>query len=199
MELLCCNYTFNYGGGANPVLVVTSIVSAFAAIFALWVSYQNNIKNLNAKKQEEEKKEIQKRLDEFYGPFYQLRKKSHLIYEKFRENYNSDSDFSTLTYLLDGKKFSKNEEELLNEIIKIGEECEKLIHSKAGLIDDTNLRTNIIPRASTHFLILRLAHKGSLIGDVEKFKSHVFPKELDDLLEKRRGELEQDLIKLNKI
>jgi len=138
-------------------------------------------------------------LDEFYGPFYQLRKKSNLIYEKFREKYNSDPDFSTLTYLLDGKKFSANEEELLKEIIKIGEECEKLIHSKAGLIDDQNLRTNVIPRASTHFLILRLAHNGNLVGDVIKFKSHVFPKELDGLIEKRRGELEKQLTLLNKI
>lgn len=198
MVLLCCNYTFNYGSGTNPVLVVTSILSALAAIIALVVSYRNTINTLNAKKQEDDKKEIQKRLDEFYGPFYQLRMKSNLLYQKFRENYNSDPDFSTLTYILDEKKFTKNEEELLKEIIKIGEECEKLIHAKAGLIDDFNLRTNVIPRASTHFLILRLAHAGSLKGDVQKFRSHVFPKELDQLLEKRRGELEIELKKISK-
>lgn len=155
-------------------------------------------KTLDAQKDVEARLLIGKKLDEFYGPLLQLRKKSDLLYKKFSEKYHTaDNNFSTLTYLLDGKTFSGNDKFLLEEIIRLGEECENLIHSKAGLIDDIDLRQNLIPRATTHFLILRLAYKGALIGDSVHFKDLTFPKDLDDKLEARKKQLEKDLEKLN--
>jgi len=201
MELLFCNYIIDYGGGDSTdwASVIASSGAVAVGLLALWYSNIQSNKALNAKKEEEKRIEIQTKLNEFYGPLYQLRKKSNLIYNEFRKKYADVVDFSTLTYLLNGNTINGNEAELLKEIIKIGEKCEELIHSKAGLIDDFNLRTNVIPRATTHFLILRLAHSGNLRGDVDIFKSHVFPKELDGLLEKRRGELEEELNELNRV
>ena len=163
------------------------------------VSYLQYTGSLNAKKEEEERADIHKRLNEFYGPLLQLRKKSNLLYQKFSEDYRkSDPNFSTLIYLLDGKTFEPNELVLLTEIIRIGKKCENLIHDKAGLIDDSNLRTEIIPRATTHFLVLRLAYQKALKGEIDKFRNLTFPKELDDLLEEKKKKLEYRLKELNK-
>ena len=197
MVLLCCNYIINCDSGTDWTTVISSSGAVAIGILALLYSNRQSKNALNAKKDEEKRIDINRKLNEFYGPLYQLRKKSNLIYEKFREKYNSDPNFSTLTYLLDGKKFVGNDAILLEEIIQIGKKCEELIHDKAGLIDDHHLRINIIPRATTHFLILRLAHQNALVGEVEKFRNWTFPKELDDLLEARRKVLEAELNSLN--
>lgn len=167
-------------------------------------SFKNTISTLNSKRIEEQKEEIYKKLNNFYSPFDQLRKKSSLLYEifsnKFYERYpekyeknNPDKKFRTLVYLLDGGTVEKNEKTLLDEIITIGEKCEKLIHDKAGLIDNEELRLKWFPKASTHYLILRLAYQGKLEGDTENLKIHVFPSEIDPLVEARIQSLHDQL------
>ncbi len=200
MELLCCNYTIDCSGGTTDwPTIISSIGAITIGIIALFISGYQSKKSLDSKKEEEERAEIHKKLDEFYGPLLQLRMKSNLLYNKFSEKFKAqDNGFTTLTYLLEGKIFEGNDATLLKEIIILGEQSEKLIHDKAGLIDDTNLRTQIIPRATTHFLILRLAYKQALKGETDKFRNLTFPKELDNLLEKRKKELEDRLKQLNK-
>lgn len=159
---------------------------------------ENTEMTLHSKRIEEKKDEIYKKLNEFYGPFYQLRAKSQLLYHKFVERYKSQAaesnqPFRTLTYLLDGGTVEGNEKMLLDEIIKIGEKCEALIHDKAGLIDDEDLRTKWLPMASTHYLILRLAYQNQLHGESEKFKVHTFPFEIDAVIQKRIKELQKEL------
>ena len=127
-----------------------------------------------------------------------MRKKSYILYQKFQKKYRAkDANFSTLRYLLNGETFEENENALLKEIINLGTACEKLIHENAGLIDDNDLRNNLIPRASTHYLLLRLAYEGSLTGDIENFIDSSFPVEIDAKLEARKTELEAQLNKLN--
>lgn len=200
MELLCCNCgtsvvesAFDWGKfliSMGPVLV-----GILAIVFT---NVQTN-KNLNSKKVEEKRQEIYKKLNDFYGPLLQLRKKSNRLYQKFSESHKTtNNQFRTLTYLLDGNTFRGNDETLLKEIIDIGEQCEKLIQEKSGLIDDSHLRTEVLPKATTHFLILRLAYNGALKGDSAKYKDLTFPSDLDNLLEKRKSELEAELRELNK-
>ena len=185
----------------GPVIIsaVALIVSYFLTKKTLEVQKEQTQKTLDAQKDTEARLIISKKLDEFYGPILQLRKKSNLLYHKFSEKHRaSDPNFATLTYLLEGKTFQGNDKKLLDEIINLGKECETLIHAKAGLIDDTELRQTLIPRATTHFLILRLAAIGALSGDAEHFKDLTFPKELDEKLEARKKQLETDLENLNK-
>ena len=126
------------------------------------------------------------------------RKKSYILYQKIQKKYRKkDENFSTLRYLLDGKTFKDNEKCLLNEIINLGTVCEKLIHENAGLIDDDELRNDLIPRASTHYLLLRLAYAGNLKGDTENFVDSSFPTEIDSKLEERKKDLENQLKILN--
>lgn len=159
-------------------------------------------KTIKSKRIEERKNEIYKSLNDFYGPLYQLRQKSKLLYDKFKVNKSANTEkgrFSTLLYLLiEGgpSKLENNDKALLSEIIKIGEQCEKLIHNKAGLIDDENLRSEWFPKATKHFLILRLAYSGRLKGQTDLFFDSMFPTEIDELIEGRINELRQELKKL---
>ncbi|MBZ4040947.1 MULTISPECIES: hypothetical protein [Flavobacterium] len=203
MVLLTCDHIVNFftekkETSLDWLTIFTTVSPIIIGLVALLLSYFQMVKTLNAKKEDEERAEIRKKLDEFYGPILQLRMKSNLLYQKFNEEYRAvDSNFSTLIYLLNSHVFSGNNKILLEEIIKIGELTEKLIHEKAGLIDDTNLRTIVLPRATTHFLLIRLAYAGALTGDLDRFKTLTFPKDLDLLLEKKKKELEERLKKLN--
>lgn len=203
MVLLTCDHIVNFfnekkEASVDWLAICTTVSPIIIGLAALWLSYFQLLKTLNAKKEDEERAEIRKKLDEFYGPLLQLRMKSNLLYQKFNEDFRAaDSNFSTLIYLLNSHVFSGNNKILLEEIIKIGELTEKLIHEKAGLIDDTNLRTVVLPRATTHFLLIRLAYVGALSGDLDRFKTLTFPKDLDLLLEKKKKELEERLKKLN--
>lgn len=161
---------------------------------ALLVTYKITIKTLNSQKKIEERVIINKKLNDFYGPLLQLRMKSKNLYLKFHKKFKEqDDNFSTLKYLLKGNKFSGNDLILLEQIVEIGKQCETLIHANAGLIDDSKLRLDLIPKATTHFLLLRLAFEGKLVGDVNNYVDLTFPKDLDENLEFRKKQLEIDL------
>lgn len=156
-------------------------------VFAIISSQILNRRGLKHDKYSVERSEIYKKLNEFYGPFMQLRHKSKIFYTKFREE--KPADFSTLTALLQRTKFEGNDKVLLDQIISIGESCEKLIHEKSGIIDDDHLSNNILPKATTHYLILRESYNyvyndTGLTGDVESLKKFKFPDDLDEELEK---------------
>ena len=202
MELICCSHFCEELNSINqfdfwtfikdigPILI--GLTSILASILIVRMT-------MKSAKDEAKRKQIYKKLSEFYGPFLDLRKKSHLLYERFQKDYrNENPNFSTLKYLLDGSTFTGNDKELLSEIIKIGEKCENLIHSKAGLIDDEELRTNVLPMVTTHYLILRLAFEGKLEGEKDRFNDLSFPKIVDELIEKRIISLQTELHELNK-
>ena len=183
-----------------------TIVSIIAVLATLCVTNKTlksqasqNLKTLNAQKDIETRQSIQKKLNEFYGPLIQQRIKSSKLYDKFSSKYRaSDENFSTLIYLLNNNQFEGNDKILLEQIIQLGEDSERLIQEKSGLIDDTQLRLEILPRATTHFLLIRLAYKGNLKGNSDKFNDLTYPREIVSKLEERKAQLEKDLENLNK-
>lgn len=183
-----------------------TIVSIIAVLATLWVTNKTlksqasqNLKTLNAQKDIETRQSIQKKLNDFYGPLIQQRIKSSKLYDKFSAKYRaSDEKFSTLKYLLNNNQFEGNDNILLEQIIQLGEDSEKLIQEKSGLIDDPQLRLEILPRATTHFLLIRLAYKGDLKGNPDEFIDLTYPRELVSKLEERKAQLEEDLENLNK-
>lgn len=195
-----CVHCYQESKGFDWTTLIAPIISLIVAIGAMIFSYRQFKKGIYAERQKEERQEIYKKLNDFYGPLIQLRQKSNLLYQQFSKEYRViDPNFATLTYLLNGGKFDGNDKVLLEEILELGKKCETLIHSKAGLIDDSDLRNNIIPRATTHYLILRLAYNSKLQGEAEKFKDLTFPRNMDELLEKRKKTLELRLEELNKM
>jgi len=183
-----------------------TIVSIIAVLATLYVTNKTlksqaaqNLTTLNAQMNIESRKSIQKKLNEFYGPLIQQRIKSSIIYEKFSAKYRAnDENFSTLLYLLNNYHFEGNDKILLEQIIQLGEDSERLIQEKSGLIDDPQLRLEILPRATTHFLLIRLAYKVDLNGNSDDFKDLTYPSELVSKLEVRKAQLEVDLENLNK-
>lgn len=183
-----------------------TVVSIIAVLTTLWVTNKTlksqtaqNLKTLNAQKDIEARQSIQKKLNEFYGPLIQQRIKSSKLYEKFSSKHRvHDENFSTLIYLLDNNHFEDNDKILLEQIIQLGEDSERLIQEKSGLIDDPELRLEILPRATTHFLLMRLAYRGDLVGNSDEFKDLTYPRELVSKLEKRKAQLEEELENLNK-
>ena len=192
----CCDSSTK--GAFDLLSIIKDLGPIIIAGIALWISHLQNKKTLQSKQLEEKRSDIYKKLNEFYGPIIQLRKKSNLLYQKFSEEFrNSDPNFATLPYLLTGGVLTSNQKILLQEILKIGEKTENLIHDKAGLIDVKELRLDLIPKATAHFLIMRLAFSGALQGDAQKYGDMTFPRDLDAKLEERKSQLEQELRQLN--
>lgn len=144
----------------------------------------------------EERKSINKKLNSFYGPFQQLRGTSFELYKMF--TFAHDDNFRTLNALLDGQKFEGNDKILLEQIINVSEELDKLIVTQSGLVDDEELR-RLLWIANTNFRLIRLAFQGVLVGDAERFKDYVFPRALDDKVAEEITRLKQRLDDLNKI
>lgn len=194
MVYLCCKCFIENESDFDFLMLLQNIGPVIISAIALAVTYFITIKTLNSQKKTEERALIIKKLNDFYGPLLQLRMKSKNLYLKFNKKYkDKDENFSTLKYLLKGKKFKGNDLILLEQIVEIGKQCEKLIHANAGLIDDSKLRLDLIPKATTHFLLLRLAFEEKLVGDVDNYDDLTFPKELDANLEARKKQLEIDL------
>src|SRR5437899_9395235 len=106
--------------GALTVLASSMIggLTVFVALLTirnqrLQNKYQNeaNIRQFNLAKSKEERDEIIKKLNSFYGPFKELRTQSRILYDKFALELKAKSkeetghSFRTLEYLLEGKKF----------------------------------------------------------------------------------------------
>ena len=161
-------------------------------ISTVWI----NVKVIQQKNREDEKKEIYKKLNDFYGPLLQHRNKSRKLYELFKSN--DDKKLPTLKALLQGKQYTGNDKALLDEIIQIGKTCEELILTKAGLVDDEKLRQNILPKAAAHYYIIRMAYLNNIQGDIERFENYVFPEEFDVYIEKKIQDLQNRLMVLNK-
>jgi hypothetical protein len=174
--------------GPITVGLVVGLVSVLVGL------YINN-KTLNDKRREDQKRDIYKKLNEFYSPFEQLRKKSLRLYTLFVEN--KEGDFRTLTALLRGDEFSGNDKMILDEIISIDNQLENLIIAKSGLVDNENFR-DLLAQAATHFHIISQAYEGRLTGEPERFKEYVFPRELDEKVTEQINTLKAELIELNK-
>jgi len=183
---------------SNGFIDLNSFGPVIVGVVAIFFTYLQFKKTLDARKREEEIREIDNKLNSFYGPLIQLRKKSYLLYSLFAKNQKREiKNYRTLIYLLEGNKFSGNDEALLKEIISIGERCSELVENNAGLIDDEILRSDLIPKMNTHYLLLKLSHHGVLSEHHDEFKDFVFPSEIDSKLEERYKYLQERLKELN--
>ncbi|MFC1976364.1 hypothetical protein ACFLXQ_08185 [Chloroflexota bacterium] len=169
--------------------MIATVVLGFLGMI-LGYSFQRL--QLKLKQREDERKEIYKKLNDFYGPVQQYLRKSEVLYKRFAST--RPDGFRTLVALLEGEKFEGNDAVLLEQIIEIIVEVEKLILTQGGLIDDREIR-DLFAKAGTHFRILQLAYHGKLKGDVERFEGYVYPRELNQVIEdeiqKRKARLDE--------
>ena len=94
-----------------------------------------------------------------------------------------------------GHKFTGIEKNLLDEIVKIGGESEKLILEKVGLVDDHELQ-ELFGKAAAHYRIIRMANDNKLTGGGAEFESYTFPHVLDKQIPEKMKQLNQRLEQL---
>ncbi len=136
----------------------------------------------------EERDEIIKKLNSFYGPLKELRTQSKILYSKFAPELKSKCrketghSFRTLHYLLEGKKFAAHDDEILIEILQIGQKQLELIETQSGVVDKPELQ-DLLGKLCAHIRLLQLAYDGKLTGPPSRFQDIVFPLAIDGAVE----------------
>ena len=164
----------------------------------------------------ERKKKLENKLDEFYIPLRHYLENSKTLFKIFSKG--KPDKFRTLTYLLNKKQIyidinkavilDKNDNSILEKIFEIGEKIEKLIYEKSYLIgNDIEFVNSYMPRSGyddiifekdmsllsltvSHLVVIRMAYKGDLEGDVSKFEGFVFPNEINIRVKEKIAKLE---------
>lgn len=174
--------------------IVKTLGTTIVGVVSIGASLVINSRILKSKLRDDELKEINSKLNEFYGPFIQLKEKNKILYELFTKD--KDDDFKTLVSLLNEEKFNGNDKKLLNEIIEIDKNLEILIVEKGGYIENSKLR-ELFAKASAHFNIMNQAYNGTLSGEVERFKEYIYPRELDNEIKNEVNRLNCRIKELN--
>lgn len=190
--------------------IVISAGPTIVGVLALVYSYRMNsklireserIKELEHENEYKQKiqyfdrNEVYKRLNDFYAPLQLLRRTSKELHNIFKNG----KEFRTLPHLLKDGKLDKNSNQILEEIIKVGDECRHIIISNSGLIDNKELRENHLPKLLTHYFLIKQANCGLISNELERFKGYEFPNEIDDILDLKVDDLYRQLEVLNSV
>ncbi len=163
-----------------PILV--SVAATFIALLSAAFAYVTARASLFQKLNEDELREIQIKLDSFYGPLVQMLQADHLLAQDLRSR-QTDKSYRLLIKLFDKKwvaSLSPGDRALVREVCHRGRRLEEFIREHGGMVDYV-----LIPyfaRASAHFRILDLAHEGELGDDATPFVRYVYPTQLDPVL-----------------
>ncbi|QIO61590.1 hypothetical protein [Rhizobium leguminosarum] len=176
-----------FGGG---------IAGAIAASAGVWIAHRAGRSTLQQKSNEAEVKEIQERLNSFYGPFELRSSENKLISGEFRRK-QGDKDFRTLVALLnptwkDG--LSNADKNLLKRMIDNGIALNTLIRDKSGYVNPSLLP--VLAKTSAHFTMLDLAYNNQLDDDPARFGDYAYPRELDEAINKEIVSLNQRVDRL---
>jgi hypothetical protein len=205
------------------VEIIVAIISSCVAIVTVVVGSIYRSQELKERRNEEQRREINDRMNNFYGPLTSYLNVVKALHSIFRSD--KPKDFRTLTYLLNpdqeydtenGKhkiQLNETDKNLLEEIIEIEKKIEELIIAKSGMIYDESLMfeytpdpkitdvkptgTSLIALAIAHFRLLRMAYNGNFIGETEKFKDFIYPREFDLQIRNEVKELKSQLEKLH--
>jgi hypothetical protein len=134
------------------------------------------------KANESELKDLQNKLEGFYGPFMLMLKTNRLMAQDLRDRLGQE--YRLLLRVFDRawlEALSPGDRKIVEEVCTKADQLEKFIASHVGVVDDKI--APYLARASAHFRILHLAHAGHLGTDPTPFTRYVFPKELDGVLE----------------
>jgi hypothetical protein len=178
--------------------IIAPVLSGLLALGGVWLGLKVGQKNtertikaaqrnseaaINQKANEAELKEIQDKLDTFYGPYLLRSEENRLLAVELRNRQPDATTFRTLTKLLDPAWFrnlSKGDQTIVNEIVANGVELRTLVREKPGTVDSAVLP--YLARAGAHFTMLKLAKDGALDNDPARFERYVYPRQLDEVL-----------------
>jgi hypothetical protein len=145
---------------------------------------RNNEAGLWQKANETELKDIQAKLDGFYGPFLQLSGMNSLLAREFRDRQPDKNTFRLLLSVFNKQwlaGLSEGDKTIVREICNNASLLETYLKEKSAMVD-----AKVLPylfRVSAHFRVLHLAYKGELGTDPTNFLRYVYPQQLDKVLE----------------
>lgn len=163
---------------------VASVLAFFAALRATQAAQRSNEANLAQKANEAEMIETANKLDNFYGPYLRLSETNRLLHQDLRTRQGNPAQFRTLLLMLDPEwrqSLTGGDQTIIDEIVRIDGQLELLIRHSAGIVDAAV--QPYLARASAHFRMLRLAHKGKLGNDPARFAKYAYPRTLIAVLE----------------
>jgi hypothetical protein len=175
----------------EPTINWSTVISNFVAAFigaggaltvGLW-SQRGIRRSLSQSVNAAELKDLQTKLDTFYGPFLQRSEINRLMVEEFKSHQTDPGSFRTLTLLLDPNwrsRLSKSDQTIVSEIVKNDIALNALIFEHTGLVDSQVM--NYLSRAGAHFRLIELAFQGQLENIPKRFDTYVYPKQLDEVL-----------------
>ncbi len=202
-------------------LAVTALAAIGALVFSL-LSYLHSRKTLHETRLAERRKTLITRLNDFYGPLLTYLSVILGLYRIFiigkpkgfrTLTYLLDRDQE---YETEGGRrkvvLSDSDQKLLDEIIELEKKIEEHIVKNCGLVEDPTLAFSYVPAANTaeidpkqvegmgllailitHFRVLRMAYEGKIRSEIERYRSWVYPRELDAKLRKNIEALQQEL------
>jgi hypothetical protein len=146
------------------------------------VSQQTSAAAIWQKANETKLRDIQEKLDKFYGPFSIRLKTDHQLAQDIRSR--QPKGYRLLIKLFDPQwlpGLALGDQALVQLICEHGCILEQMIAEHAGSMEEE--LSEYFSRASAHFRILRLAYERKLGDDAARFAPYVYPKQLDGVLE----------------
>ena len=179
------------------VPIVGPVISGLLAFLGAWaglrIAQRNTLQTVQAsqktseaamwqKANETELRDIEEKLDKFYGPFSIRLKTDHQLAQDIRSR--QPAGYRLLVKLFDPlwlPGLSAGDRKLVELICEHAGILERLIAKNAGSMEKELIE--YFSRASAHFRILQLAYQRELGEDPARFAAYVYPKELDTVLE----------------
>jgi len=191
---------------ASLIGVIISFLGVIASLITVLITLnkykadKENQQNLDRKKQLEKlRKDLDEKIEVFFGPINELREESKILYNIFaldlkEEQQKQNNYFRTIEFLCNSDNtLSKPDEALLKEIRDLSNKTLELIEQKSWVVTNPAL-SSLLGKACAHFRIFELAYKKSLNGHWDKLadKDIAFPLELDGALTNEVRKLEED-------
>ncbi|MGY3615627.1 hypothetical protein [Bradyrhizobium sp. USDA 10063] len=170
--------------GSALVGIVALIVSARMTTKTLRTSQLNNEATIWQKANELEVKEIQEKLDRFYGPYAQMSGTNALLSRDLRSKQSDSTRFLLIEKLFDCEWLASlpdDQKALVDELVSNAATLRNFIADNAKMVD-LKLQP-YLSRVSAHYRILELAHAGKLGTDSKPYVAkYVFPVQIEKVL-----------------
>jgi hypothetical protein len=188
--------------------VVVALIGAGVALLLGWTNYLHSRRIHREGQVKDRKAEIDAALTKFYYPLLGYLNVSQALFKIFFAGkpdgfrtltylLDRDQHYQTATGPI-RVVLTSSDDAVLKEILRLGRKIEELIVTKSGYVDDRELLFQYVPKpditdidpnvvrdqgllavAVTHLRLIRLAYRGTIQGQVDRYKAFVYPRELN--------------------
>jgi len=209
----------------KDIVQVATLIGVVIAGVITTLNYLHSRKTLREMRLAERRKTLVTRPNDFYGHLLTYLSVIDSFYRLFvvgkpkafrTLTYLLDPD--QLYETLQGPSkivLSDSDKKLLEEIIELERKTEDHIINNCGLVEDERLAFNYVPDSTktdvdpkffkdlgllsilvAHFRVLRMAYEKKISAEVERYRSYVYPRELDKILRDNIKDLQKELADL---